>query len=211
LTQYLIKQERSLLPLRFGSHERSKTKGFPSWCPDWSRTHDKWERRYFHDLTCSGGLDPDVRFSEDLNILKARGRGVERIKHCARIDGGALPMLKSDKEIQAECVKHGVCPSDPWSENYLTLETYEEALSKVCHLGEMNEPSQKGIMTWRAVRDVTAGPLILFKTYTGFLGRAFDNVKEGDLVCILQGGRAPCVLREERKHWVLISQCYGKS
>ena len=211
LTQYLIKQERSLLPLRFGSHERSKTERFPSWCPDWSRTHDKWERGFFRDFACSGQLDPDVRFSEDLEILEARGLGVGLIGHCAKIDGGALPMLKSDKEIQAECVKHRVCPSDPWSENYSTCETYEEALSKVCHLGETNEPFQEGIMTWRAVRDVTAGPLLLFKTYKGLLGRAFDNVKEDDLVCILQGGRAPCVLRKEKKYWVLISQCYGKS
>jgi Heterokaryon incompatibility protein (HET) len=210
LTQDLIKRENSLVPLRVGSHERPETERLPSWCPDWSRSHNNWERGIFHGFKCSGPLFPDVSFSEDLDILKAYGLGVSKIERCTKIDGGAPPMHKSDEEIVVECVKYGMCPSDPWSEEYRGCETYAEVLIKVFHLREGLNPSQKGIVTWKSHRDVTTGPIILFKTHDGLVGRAFDDIKECDLVCILRGGNAPCILRMETNHWIFISQCYGK-
>jgi hypothetical protein len=58
-----------------------------------------------------------------------------------------------------------------------------------------------------------------FHTDTGYVGLGPKNMREGDEVCILQGGRVPCILRGVRDktreeesqsfdQWELVGECY---
>jgi hypothetical protein len=60
---------------------------------------------------------------------------------------------------------------------------------------------------------------MMFHTDTGFIGLGPRNMREGDEVCILQGGRVPYILRrvpseasegesQSRDEWNLVGECY---
>lgn len=65
--------------------------------------------------------------------------------------------------------------------------------------------ARKGDVTVNSIHIARAGGLILFKMGKGYVGRAFDKVTEGDLVCILKGSKAPCILKRKGKYWEYIS------
>ena len=215
MTKYLIDELGSLEPLRFGRGERSDAeKGFPSWCPNWSLTHSNWERRLFGKFSCSGSTRPENSASLALNELTAHGIVLGRVQCCASIDGGSTEAGKSDDEILAECVQHGLCPSEPCDEDYESYErrgTYGDALMEVLTLENRVMQAREGDVTVNSIHIARIGRPILFKMDKGYVGRAFDKVTEGDLVCILKGSKAPCILKRKGKYWEYVSQAYGKA
>lgn len=51
---------------------------------------------------------------------------------------------------------------------------------------------------------------LVFSTERGFLGNASPNIREGDVVVILLGGRTPLILGKDSAHWLLVEPCYSK-
>lgn len=48
----------------------------------------------------------------------------------------------------------------------------------------------------------------MFTTDNGYIGNGSQLAQKGDLVCILQGGRVPYILRPQDEHYLLISEAY---
>ena len=59
-------------------------------------------------------------------------------------------------------------------------------------------------------RDMSMWGRLVFSTEQGFLGNASPNIREGDVVVILLGGRTPFILRKDSAHWLLVEACYSK-
>lgn len=210
VAKYLVDKLGSLEPLRFGEAERSDPEGrFPSWCPDWSRTHENWERRLFERFSCTSFTRPE--YSVNCNVLIARGLVLRKVHFCSYIDGGPIGNYKSNDKILVECVQHGLCPSDYYDRTYPAGGTYENALLEVRYLE--NRPTQvnEDDCTVNSIHEAGTGRLILFQTCDGYIRRAFDRVSEGDLVCALLGSKALVIMKREGDHWKYISQAYGKA
>ena len=47
-----------------------------------------------------------------------------------------------------------------------------------------------------------------FTTERGRFGFGRTDIQEGDLVCVLLGGRDPYILREEEDYYVLVGNCF---
>lgn len=212
VTKYLIDEVGSLEPLRLGRGEVSNAEGFPTWCPDWTLTHSDWVRRCFGRKT-SYKLDfkqRDYFTSPDSNVLTAYGTNIGQIQRHAIVDGGEVGSEKSDDDLLNECIKQFMCTYNPEDEDYPGGNTYKDALLDILYLG--NEPREclEGITTVTTQHEARNGPITLFKTDKGHVGRAFDEVREGDRVCVLRGSNAPCILRKQVKDWTYVSQAYGK-
>ncbi|KAH7063601.1 heterokaryon incompatibility protein-domain-containing protein [Macrophomina phaseolina] len=56
----------------------------------------------------------------------------------------------------------------------------------------------------------TGGSRRLYRTTQGFLGLGPDSIKKGDIVCMIQGGRVPYILRKHavRSGWKLVGEAY---
>ena len=50
----------------------------------------------------------------------------------------------------------------------------------------------------------------IFTTEGGYMGLCLPSVEAGDLVCVMLGGSAPFVLRQEGARYVLVGEAYGK-
>ena len=49
---------------------------------------------------------------------------------------------------------------------------------------------------------------VLFTTAKGYIGQGPPWMHDGDIICILFGGKVPYVLRPEGSHWRFIGECY---
>lgn len=58
--------------------------------------------------------------------------------------------------------------------------SYKDALLYVLYLGNEVEEVREGIITSKSVHVARNGLITLFKTDKGYVGKAFDEVKEGD-------------------------------
>jgi hypothetical protein len=181
VTKYLTDEVGSLEPLRLGRGEISNAKGFPTSCPDWTLIHSNWERRYFaHRTSYNLGFKQLEYFSSpDSNVLTAYGTDIGQIQCHATVDGGEVGSDKSDNDVLKECIKQFICPCDPEDEEYPEGNTYKSALLDILYLGNEPKEVRKGIATAKVKHVARNGPMTLFKTYKGHVGRAFDEVHTG--------------------------------
>jgi len=104
--------------------------------------------------------------------------------------------------------------------HWASISAYEK---KLAHAAEASgrEPSTR-LQSWKeAINDLEGDPEALeylmaslcmnrrvFTTYKGYLGLGPCDMRAGDVVCILFGGRVPYVLRDMGSHWQFIGECY---
>lgn len=105
---------------------------------------------------------------------------------------------------------------------YITMENYRESFEAyIVRLQEMDrqEPTDSGSPlrkeantgNWRkwerAARD-TCWNRTFFTTDKGYIGMGPKAVLDGDLVCVLSGGRVPFILRQNGDMFQLVGECY---
>jgi hypothetical protein len=172
-------------------------------CPDSEVTKTAMHDRYHGDRTRR--LNPRYAyFSEDFRTLYTVGSSMgtitstARIPHSERAPGvnGSIPLLETEAflretglpEMQALIAFLGVpgklFEAGPWI----------EALSDEAGVGNV----------WSEIRDRIAG-WTLFLTDTGYIGRSFNGVKEGDILAGLFGIKLPFILRPERGNHTMVN------
>ncbi|CAG5155743.1 uncharacterized protein ALTATR162_LOCUS3813 [Alternaria atra] len=212
VTKCLINEVDSLEPLRLGKAESPKEEGFPTWCPDWTLTHINWERHHFLPRTYHERRVQHSEYfcSSDSNVLTACGTCIGMIYNHANVEGGDIRSEKSDDDVLKECIQQNLCPHEPEYEDYADKRgvSYKDALLDVLYLGKEVEEVHEGIMTSKSVYVARNGLITLFKTNKGYVGRAFDEVKDGDLIFCLRGSIAPCILRRGKNGYTYVSQAY---
>lgn len=65
-----------------------------------------------------------------------------------------------------------------------------------------------GSMSFVDYATTTSGFKKVFTTEDGHLGAGLFSIREGDLICVLLGGKTPFVLRPDTGHYVLVGECY---
>jgi hypothetical protein len=135
------------------------------------------------------------------------------ISNHTTIDGGDTGSEGPDDDLLKECSRQNLCPHEPEGEDYAEKRggSYKDALLDVIYLGNEDEEVHEGITTSKSVHVARNGLITLFKTDKGYVGRAFDELKEGDRIFCLRGSIAPCILRGGNNGWTYVSQAYGRT
>ncbi|EON65769.1 hypothetical protein W97_05008 [Coniosporium apollinis CBS 100218] len=197
----------------------------PSWVPQWCV---RFEEDYQAFPLCSGPCKasgdekPQIQYLQSDQVMQVRGIAIDSIAFVSPdLQTTRWPQVSEDWSAWSGYIH----PTNPYGD----VEEQREAFLSTLHLGlyDKNNP-RKGdgseLFFDKAVRRTgngvteedtggrtfgTAGRRF-FGTRTGYMGRGLHDVRVGDLVVVLLGGKAPFVLREGgmKNELLLVGECY---